>query len=96
MYYVIDQQRLRSLPKVTGPSMNYSVLNKIDMAVPVRGFGIKLVLEGTEQYTVDGQNFQVSSGQFLLLNDKSESLTSFLQLMTKSKITLPPIKPLKK
>lgn len=52
----------------SGPSLNISAFHQLDRPIPVRGFAIKYVLEGTEHYTVNGQPFPVRAGQYLLAN----------------------------
>jgi len=74
---IIDQHNLDRLrlqgDGPGGPGLNLSSLLKVDRALPVRGFAIKYVVEGTEEYTVNGVRYRVGAGQYLLANQCCES-----------------------
>lgn len=74
MYMVIDEQNmhLEQLPR-NGSLINFSMLRDLP-TVPVifRSFSIKYVLEGCEQYTVNGSKYHITDGQYLLANSHSD------------------------
>ncbi len=70
----LENARLRDGGQLhIGPGLNLSSLLKLDRAIPVRGFAIKYVLEGTEEYTVNGVRHRVGGGQYLLANQCCET-----------------------
>lgn len=52
--------------------LNYSILNNFQHKVPFRRFAIKYVIAGVEEYTVNGNKFEISGGSYLLANQFSE------------------------
>lgn len=46
--------------------LDYSVLKQFHSANNFRNFSVKYVIDGTEHYQVNGANFKVTSGQYLL------------------------------
>jgi AraC family transcriptional regulator len=73
MYNVIDEQNLvfEQLPR-NGSLINYSMLRDLKSTpVVFRSFSIKYVLEGCENYTVNGNRFQVQNQHYLLANTHS-------------------------
>lgn len=73
MYNVIDEQNLvfNELPR-NGSLINYSMLRDLK-STPVifRSFSIKYVLEGCENYTINGNRFKVENQHYLLANISS-------------------------
>lgn len=73
MYNVIDEQNLvfDELPR-NGSLINYSMLRDLKSTpVVFRSFSIKYVLEGCENYTINGNRFQVQNQHYLLANTHS-------------------------
>lgn len=69
MVPLFDQRNLHEpLAPLDGPALNISALTRLDWALPIRGFAIKYVLEGTERYTVNGMPFHIGADQYLLAN----------------------------
>ena len=69
MYLHVDQQKLgtrRAVPP--GPLLSRSSLSTLDCGMRFRGFGVKYVLSGVERYTVNGREFAVQAGRYLLVN----------------------------
>lgn len=52
--------------------LNYSILNNFQHKVPFRRFAIKYVIAGVEEYTVNGNKYEISGGSYLLANQFSE------------------------
>ncbi len=52
--------------------MNYSMFREFYCKVPFRSFSVKYVVEGVEEYLVNGKKYQVGAGQYLLANQYSE------------------------
>ncbi len=74
MYNLIQQDQnitLRNLPK--GKNMtNFSILNELSEKLAFRAFSIKYVLEGIEKYQVNGTNYRLQAGEYLLANTFNE------------------------
>jgi AraC-like DNA-binding protein len=69
MYIHIDQRTLHTRgPVPAGPLLVRSVLTELACRVPFRGFGVKYVERGVERYTVNGREYAVRAGQYLLVN----------------------------
>ncbi len=70
MYNLIQQDKnttLHHLPK--GKNMtNFSILNEFSEKLAFRAFSIKYVIEGYEKYQVNGTNYHVRTGEYLLAN----------------------------
>lgn len=70
MYRLIQQGKpikLNDLPK--GENMtNFSLLNDLSAPLTFRSFSIKYVFEGCEHYQVNGNKYNVKSGEYLLAN----------------------------
>lgn len=62
------QLKLDDLPKDSN-LVNFSLLKQVDGPVSFRSFSIKYVLEGCEWYTVNGKEYRIGSGQYLLANN---------------------------
>ncbi|HLP54322.1 MAG TPA: AraC family transcriptional regulator [Fluviicola sp.] len=74
MYNVIDEQNMvfDELPR-NGSLINFSMLRDLKSTpVVFRSFSIKYVLEGCENYTINGQRFQVQNDHYLLANTHSD------------------------
>jgi AraC-like DNA-binding protein len=54
--------------------VNFSVLKELCCPAPFRSFSIKYVSRGNEHYTVNGNNYQVRTGEYLLANHFSEGM----------------------
>lgn len=54
--------------RTKGPSIDISSLCELDRAIPIRGFAIKYVTQGTERYVLNGSEHQVHADQYLLAN----------------------------
>lgn len=52
----------------SGHAINYSVLKQAESASTFRGFSISYVAEGTEYYTINGREYTVGAGEYLLTN----------------------------
>jgi len=52
--------------------LNYSILNNFQHKVPFRRFAIKYVVSGKEEYTVNGNKYEISDGSYLLANQFAE------------------------
>lgn len=73
MYNVIDEQNMvfDELPR-NGSLINYSMFRDLKSTpVVFRSFSIKYVLEGCENYTINGNRFQVQNQHYLLANTHS-------------------------
>ncbi|MDH4472315.1 MAG: AraC family transcriptional regulator [Fluviicola sp.] len=73
MYNVIDEQNMvfDELPR-NGCLINYSMLRDLKSTpIVFRSFSIKYVLEGCENYTINGNRFQVQNQHYLLANTHS-------------------------
>lgn len=69
MYIHVDQQTLGTRgPVPDGPLLGRSALRAVACRVAFRGFGIKYVEQGVERYTVNGREYAVRTGQYLLVN----------------------------
>lgn len=62
---------LDNMPKNTS-LVNFSLLQNFHSAVPFRSFSIKYVVEGCENYEVNGKNYAIKTGNYLLANNFSE------------------------
>jgi AraC family transcriptional regulator len=62
---------LDNMPKNTN-LVNFSLLQNFHSAVPFRSFSIKYVVEGCENYAVNGKNYAIKTGNYLLANNFSE------------------------
>lgn len=71
MYIYVDQRTLHTRgPVPEGPLLGRSSLNALESRVPFRGFGVKYVERGIERYTVNGGEFPVRAGEYLLVNTR--------------------------
>lgn len=69
MYLHVDQHNLHTRRAVPpGPLLSRSSLSTVACALNFRGFGIKYVHSGVERYTVNGREFAVQAGRYLLVN----------------------------
>ena len=70
MYNLIQQDKnitLLHFPK--GKNMtNFSILNEFSEKLAFRSFSIKYVVDGYEKYQVNGTNYHVRTGEYLLAN----------------------------
>lgn len=76
MYTIINEENLifDQLPQ-NSSLINFSMLRSLESTPLVfRSFSIKYVLEGCENYTINGNRYEVKSGQFLLANKANEGL----------------------
>lgn len=74
MYRVIDQtnMQLDQLPR-NGSLINFSLLRELKTEpVIFRSFSVKYVVDGCENYTVNGKRFNVRNGEYLLANTSAE------------------------
>jgi len=73
MYQVFSeaQQDAKHLPSNSN-HINYSLFKEFECKLPFRSFSIKYVVEGCEKYTINGNRFHVTDGQYLLANQFSE------------------------
>jgi AraC family transcriptional regulator len=73
MYKVYDNSGMGSIGKNEHKNLTvYSALTSFEMALPFNNFAIKYVMNGMEKYTVNGQDFLVHGGEYLLCNPASE------------------------
>lgn len=56
-----------------GNLFNLSSLKEYDQTIDSYGFAIKFVCEGVERYTVNNKKYDVSKGNYLLLNGEKEA-----------------------
>lgn len=77
-----DTFTLDNLPKNTN-LVNFSVLKNFHSAVPFRSFSIKYVVEGCENYQVNGKNYAIKTGNYLLANNFSEG---FVEVESKTSV----------
>ncbi|MBL0047832.1 MAG: helix-turn-helix transcriptional regulator [Bacteroidetes bacterium] len=54
--------------------INFSLLQEIKCAAPFRSFSIKYVSNGIEKYNVNGNIYNIKSGEYLLANHFSEGI----------------------
>lgn len=52
--------------------INFSVLKELYCVAPFRSFSVKYVSRGNEKYTVNGNNYQIKTGEYLLANHFAE------------------------
>lgn len=52
--------------------INFSLLKEIYSQAPFRSFSVKYVCEGKEKYRVNGNNYHIEAGQYLLANHFAE------------------------
>ncbi len=74
MYTIFDEQHkgFEELPR-NGSLINFSLLRDLKTEpVIFRSFSIKYVLDGCERYSVNGNTFNVTNGQYLLANSFSQ------------------------
>lgn len=78
MYRLItkDNTDLHHLPQNSN-LINFSLLRKVDSNVIFRSFSIKYVIEGCEEYEVNGQHYSVEEGSYLLANRSCEGKVAF-------------------
>jgi AraC family transcriptional regulator len=55
-----------------GNRLDYSSFSAFHHAIVTKGFGIKYVVEGIERYTLNGAEYPIIAGQYLLCNERSE------------------------
>lgn len=71
VFYENDQTIIRF--DRDGNLFNLSSLKEYDSSIASYGFAIKFVCEGTERYTVNQKRYDVSGGNYLLLNGEKEA-----------------------
>jgi len=74
MYRLFQQNKkitLHDLPKDTCLT-NFSMFRELETPLVFRSFSIKFVLAGTERYIMNGKEYAVGSGQYLLANSTCE------------------------
>jgi AraC family transcriptional regulator len=54
--------------------INFSLLTELKCAAPFRSFSIKYVCSGNEKYVVNGNSYNIKSGEYLLANHFSEGV----------------------
>lgn len=69
-FNILTHQNFHATRKASGDAhvINYSKLKAIAFEQAFRGFSIKYVLHGCENYTVNGRGHQVHAGEYLLTN----------------------------
>ncbi|MBS1572996.1 MAG: hypothetical protein JST62_11415, partial [Bacteroidetes bacterium] len=69
MFNRISEQNIKNiqLPRQSN-LVNYSSFRELRTDVLFRSFSLKFVLEGCEQYFIDGNLFKISKGEFLMGN----------------------------
>jgi len=69
-FNILTHQNFHTARPVSGDAhvINYSKLKTIAFEQAFRGFSIKFVLNGCENYTVNGRAHQVQAGEYLLTN----------------------------
>ncbi len=73
MYKIYDTNYLGSTPTNANENLVvYSAVSNVEFAIPFNNFAIKYVMNGMEKYTVNGQDFEVYGGEYLLCNPASE------------------------
>lgn len=72
MFTKISKENISSiqLPKESS-LVNFSIFNELETDLLFRSFSIKHVLEGCENYKIDGTNFKIKKGEYLLANNFS-------------------------
>lgn len=69
MYSYVDHHSLRGrAPYASGPLLVRSFFRALDTRIPMRGVGIKYVMQGVERYTVNGQYHPVGRDRYLVVN----------------------------
>lgn len=69
MYSHVDHHSLRGrAPYSSGPLLVRSFFHVLDTRIPMRGVGIKYVMQGVERYTVNGRYHPVGRDRYLLVN----------------------------
>jgi AraC family transcriptional regulator len=78
MYHLITKANaeLNDLPQDSN-LINFSLLRKINTDLVFRSFSIKYVVEGCESYEVNGQQYEVKAGEYLLANKSCEGRVAF-------------------
>ena len=66
-----NTSKTMALPKNSN-LINYSVLKEFYSTAPFRSFSIKYVVEGSELYSVNGNNYHIKDKQYLLASSFSE------------------------
>lgn len=77
MYSILSEysNTMDTLPK--GNSLiNFSMFTELAATCIFRSFSIKYVFEGTEHYTVNGNQYRVAKGEYLLANNYCEGSVS--------------------
>jgi len=54
--------------------INFSVLKELCCPAPFRSFSVKYVSRGNEKYTVNGHQYQIKTGEYLLANHFAEGV----------------------
>lgn len=74
MYHLLFENKNSSPSKSLTEDgiVNFSMFNELNSPVNFKGFSIKYVFQGTENYKVNGNKFNVSKGEYLLGNNFSE------------------------
>lgn len=52
--------------------VNFSMIRELEQSLVLKNFSIKYVLEGRENYFINGNSYAINSGQYLLTNAKCE------------------------
>ncbi len=74
MYCLIQQGKIsqfNNLPKSENMT-NFSILNDLSEQLTFRSFSIKYVIEGCEHYKINGNWYDIRSGEYLLANTHCE------------------------
>jgi AraC family transcriptional regulator len=67
----LNQHQLEQLP-LGGNLINLSFVKQMEEKVTFRSFSIKYVVDGCEQYQVNGQRYSIKGGEYLLANTRCE------------------------
>jgi AraC family transcriptional regulator len=74
MFNIINENNFSNLRLPRESSLvNFSSFKELKTDSLLRSFCIKLVLEGTEKYTINGRDYLLKGGEFLLANHHSRS-----------------------
>lgn len=68
MYHVVDKTNINIQFPVNSNLVNFSVLKEFYSPIGFRSFSIKYVVQGHEKYKVNGNDFHVRTGDYLLAN----------------------------
>lgn len=71
--FTVKNSRDWQLPQKSN-LINFSLLKELNCAAPFRSFSVKYVCHGSEIYTVNGNKYNIKTGQYLLANHFAEGL----------------------